>query len=77
MGWDAAKVIRTESNSFHWWIREVVEIWKRAPKTGMKEPTSYLTPGDTILQRHPLPSDRPSDGSPSKPNRVVWQGGLT
>ena len=33
MNWDAARVIQTESNRYHRWIKEAVEIRKRAPNT--------------------------------------------
>ena len=64
MNWDAAKVIGTESNKFHRWIREAVEIRKRAPKTVNRDEGAYQLSHtwDAVLQRCPLPSDRPSDG---------------
>lgn len=61
MDWDAAKVIRTESNKFHRWI---TEIQKQAPKTVNWDEGAYQlshTCWDTVLQGNPLPPDRPAD----------------
>ena len=64
MDWDAARVVKTESNKFHRWIKEAVEIRKRAPKVVNRDEGAYQLSHtwDTVLQRRPLPTDRPPDG---------------
>ena len=54
MNWDAAKVIRTESNTFYLWIGEV-EIRKRDPKTVNRDEGAYQLSHtwDTVLQGCP------------------------
>ena len=64
MDWDAARIVKTESNKFQRWIKEAVEIRKRAPKTVNRDEGAYQLSHtwDTVLQRRPLPTDRPPDG---------------
>ena len=64
MNWDAAKVIRTESNKFHRWIKVAVEIRKRAPKTVNWDEGAYQLSHTwaTVLQGHPRLVDKPPDG---------------
>ncbi|XP_048120771.1 uncharacterized protein LOC125308359 [Alosa alosa] len=63
MNWDAAKVIRTESNKFHRWIKEAVEIRKRASKTVNRDEGAYQLSHtwDTVLQGRPRLYEKPPE----------------
>ena len=57
MDWDKAKVIHRESNRFQRWIREAVEIRKRAPKTMNRDDGAYTLAHtwDVVLTKRPPP----------------------
>ena len=57
MDWDAARVIRTERNRYHRWIKEAVEIRKRAPNTMNRDDGAYQLSHtwDMVLQGRPPP----------------------
>ena len=64
MDWEEAKIVHRESNKFQRWIREAVEIRKRAPRTVNRDEGAYLLSHtwDAVLQRRPTPHGRPPDG---------------
>lgn len=64
MDWDKAKVIHRESNRFQRWIREAIEIRKRAPKTVNRDEGAYQLAHawDAVLRKRPPPYNRPPDG---------------
>ncbi len=51
--WEKARVIRTESNKFHRWIREAIEIRKRAHRTVNWDEGAYmlLHTWDAVLKK--------------------------
>ncbi|ROL41051.1 hypothetical protein DPX16_0381 [Anabarilius grahami] len=53
MDWDNARVIRAESNKYHRWIREAIEIRKRAPRTMNRDEGAYTLSHtwDVVLEK--------------------------
>ena len=66
MDWDKAKVIHRESNRFQRWIREAVEIRKRAPKTMNRDDGAYTLAHtwDVVLTKRPPRARRTQEGAP-------------
>ena len=69
MDWDRAKIVHRESNKYHRWIREAVEIRRRAPETMNRDEGQYQLSHtwDTVLQRCPRPHGRPADDMGPRP----------
>ncbi|XP_067262791.1 cytosolic phospholipase A2 gamma-like [Chanodichthys erythropterus] len=53
MDWDNARVIRAESNKYHRWIREAIEIRKCAPRTMNRDEGAYTLSHtwDVVLEK--------------------------
>ena len=60
MDWDNARVIRAESNKFHRWIREAIEIRKRAPTSMNRDDGAYTLSHtwDAVLEKAPVSRGR-------------------
>ena len=69
MDWDRAKIVHRESNRYHRWIREAVEIRRRAPETMNRDEGQYQLSHtwDTVLQRRPMAHGRPADNMGPRP----------
>ena len=80
MDWDGAKIVHRESNRFHRWIREAVEIRKRGQKTVNRDEGQYQLSHtwDTVLQRRPMTDGRAPDAVGPRPrNQAGGRRGST